>query len=119
MGYITIRELLELPIQISPNLNAPTGNIESQHLLIEEIWKGLHVGGLVWNDDYTIDNIESYERYTAIHGFFNGTLTWNGQKYEELTDEQKIVFQEYKLSHIQDNRTPAERMEAIKRYYKL
>ncbi|WP_054024939.1 hypothetical protein [Bacillus sp. FJAT-28004] len=123
MGNITIKELLELPIKLTPVLNVPTGygpwTVEKQEVVIDEIFKGFIVGGFTWKDEYTIVDVNSYHLYTSIHDFIGGKFTLHGVKYEELTDVQKNVFLEYKLSYLQDNRSLDERKKAIMKHYNL
>lgn len=64
-------------------------------------------------------HLNGFHLYTSLHGFFSGKFTLNGMKYEDLTDVQKHVFLEYKISYLQDNRSSDEIKQAIMKYYNL
>lgn len=53
--------------------------------------------------------------YTAIHDFVNGKFTLEGLTYEQMQQEQKIIFGEYKLQYYHLNVQIEEAFDTINR----
>ena len=73
-------------------------------LLIDSIFRGIDIPKLYLQ--YTVDNegheewdcIDGHQRIKAIVGYFDGDFEYEGDTFDALSDPQKLVFENYKLT---------------------
>lgn len=73
-------------------------------LLIDSIFRGIDIPKLYLQ--YTVDNegreewdcIDGHQRIKAIVGYFDGDFEYNGDTFDDLSDAQKRLFEDYKLT---------------------
>lgn len=72
---------------------------EKKILLIDSIFKGIDIPKLyLQKTDKGWDCIDGHQRINAIVGFFDGEFKYAGTVFEKLSDEQKEIFEDYKLT---------------------
>lgn len=112
---ITISEFLTLPIKTRDDVQRFTPwPIEKQQLLIHSIFHNSQIGKLAWkDDDYTL--LDGRQIYQAIHDFVNNKFDLEGMTYDEMRQEQKTIFGEYRLHYYDLNIQFEDAIETIKR----
>lgn len=77
---------------------------DKNRLLVDSIFRGIDIPKLYLyyfkSKDGTRkwDCIDGHQRIKAIVGFFDGEFEYQGDKFENLSDEQKGIFEKYKLT---------------------
>lgn len=102
----SVKELKLLDLYKKRNLiNFPVfqrGSIwfeEKKKLLIDSIFKGIDIPKLyLQKTKGGWDCIDGHQRINTVVGFFDGEFEYNGNVFEDLTDKEKEVFENYKLT---------------------
>ena len=73
---------------------------EKKRLLVDSIFRGIDIPKLYMQKiaDEEWDCIDGHQRIQAIIGFFDREFEYQRQTFEELTQEEKQTFEEYKLT---------------------
>ena len=73
---------------------------EKKRLLVDSIFKGIDIPKLYLQKtpDGEWDCIDGHQRIQAIVGFFDGEFEYNEQRFEELAETDKAIFEDYKLT---------------------
>lgn len=73
-------------------------------LLVDSIFRGIDIPKLYFqyrvnsegNEEW--DCIDGHQRIKAIVGYFDDEFKWEGYKFNELSAEKKIIYEDYKLT---------------------
>ena len=73
---------------------------KKKRYLIDSIMRGIDIPKLYMElrDDDEWDCIDGHQRIEAILGFFDGAYDYQGNTFEDLPEEDKEVFEAYKLT---------------------
>jgi hypothetical protein len=73
---------------------------EKRRLLVDSIFRGIDIPKLylLKTPDGEWDCIDGHQRIQTIVDFFDGGFEYNGQKFKELTETDKAIFENYKLT---------------------
>jgi hypothetical protein len=67
--------------------------------LIDSVFKGIDIPKLYLHKTKEgWDCIDGHQRINAIVGFFDGEFEYEGSTFDDLNDEQKRIFEDYKLT---------------------
>lgn len=73
---------------------------KTRRLLVDSIFRGIDIPKLylLKTPDGEWDCIDGHQRIQTIVDFFDGGLEYNGQKFKELSETDKAIFENYKLT---------------------
>jgi hypothetical protein len=88
---------------------------DRKKLLIDSIFRGIDIPKLYLqlNDDGNWDCIDGHQRISAILGFFDGEFEYEGQTFEELSNDKKLYFEQYKLTIAEVTEIPEEEVRLL------
>lgn len=94
-------------------------------LLVDSIFLGIDIPKLYFQ--YRVDSegneewdcIDGHQRIKAIVGYFDGDFAWEGYKFDKLSADKKIIFEDYKLTIAEVTDIDEERVRLLFRRLQL
>ena len=107
---ITVKQYLDdwyrdIDCQPLPQRLPVTEGPEKREGIVDLMLKGIDIGQitLVKNTEgslFVYDSLDGGHRKRYIHGFYNGKFTVNGKHFNQLSIDEKNIFQKYTLSFV-------------------